>query len=287
MEAINIHPEELQSANSESNVKKYDNVYSFFGSDSKVGVTMIITSLAELLAEYNKVLVINANRKSGLDYCGIIDNYLGIDELQNKLYSNILEYEDLRKMIINYKKIDIIPGVKELERCRYFRVEDIYSILDLVYDKYDLILIDAGSDFEYNALAIGSLSCTNNTVLVTTQQETVIREMKRVLFLSERMDIKFNNLLINKTQPKGVGVMDVKDIQNITNIETIMGEVPISPYSWQVESDHTSLSKEDSEFKLEMLCTSDVIADKLNIQRSLSSSKPRSFLGFLGDKRGK
>lgn len=244
----------------------YNNVYTFFGSDSKVGVTMITTALGEVLSKHNNILLINANKRSGLDYIKVEDDYIGIENLQNKLLSNILEYGDLEKIIINKDNIHIISGVKELEYCRYFMPEHMDLLLKCVHDKYDLILIDSGSEFESNGLSIGALKCTPNTVFITTQQEKSWGESQRIIQLSERIGIQYKYLIVNKLQPKGSGVMDVDSIRNGININDVLGTIIHSTWGWASEGDYKSLSHFDAEFKTEIYKIADKIAFNLNLK---------------------
>lgn len=268
-------------------MKKFGNVYVFFGTDSKVGTTMLTTSVAELLATNSKVLMINANKKNGLDYIGATIDYTGIDELQNKLSSNVLEYEDVSNAIFEVDNIHILAGVKHLERSRHFAVEDINTILELVCDKYDLVIVDAGNDYEYNALAIGALKSTDNTVLVTTQQETSRNEMERVLSISRRLDIQFKHLLVNKEQPKGMGVIEVDAIKSLSNIDNLLGTVPFSPYSWQSEADYTTLIHNDKDYKEKLYEISNEIAKSLGIEELIDESTKKGFKLFGVDIFGK
>ena len=257
------------------NVEKYTHVYTFFGADSKVGTTMIATSLAKLLAETNKVLLIYANKKPSLSYVDSGQEARGIDNLQIKLESNVLDIEDINDIIISIDGLDIIPGVRELELCRKFKVQDINEIIDIVMDKYDIILIDAGCDFEYNAMAVGALSVTDNTVLVTTQQETAVKEMNRVMSLARKMKLQFNELLVNKLQPSGVAVIEVEELQKLTGIKHLMGEIKNSPYSWQSESDYSTLIPLDKTFKKKLEEISIDIAENLYINKPSSANEKR------------
>ena len=252
----------------------YNNVYSFFSADSKVGVTMLITSIAEVLSNGNKVLIINANKRLGLDYISQESEVNSLDELLNKLESDILEYEDLDKIIIKKGNLHIIAGIRDIEKCRHFKPDYINKILDYVHERYDVILIDCGSDFEFSGLSIGALKATKNSVLVVTQQEKTWNELQRVILLSEKLNIQYKEIIVNKLQPRGSGLVSPKRIQEYTNIENILGEVPHSMYSWQAETDYKTLSHFDSAFKREIENISRIIASELTL-RMVNERKKR------------
>lgn len=260
-------------------MENYNNVFSFFGADSKVGVTMIVTSLSEILSPTNKVLIINANKRLGTDYIQPDINIGSIDDLRNKLDSNILEYQDLEKILIKNDNLHILAGVKELEKCRHFKPDDMDQILKCVHEEYDLILIDSGSEFEYSGLAIGSLKSTSNSVLVTTQQEKTWNELQRIIALSERMEIKYKYLVVNKLQPKGSGIIEVNTIRDQTNITETLGQIPHSAYSWQSESDYKTLSHFDMNYKKGIKEMAQKIAFNLSLELP-EEKKKRGFSLF-------
>lgn len=245
---------------------KFDNVYSFFGADSKVGTTMLATSVGEILSEDNKVLLINANRRPSIDYAGPNVSVKGIDEVLNKLSSKIFGFEDLEKIIIQSNKLSIVPGVQEIEKCRHFMPEYIEEVLKSAHELYDVILIDAGSEFEFSGMAVGALTNTENTVLVTTQQEKTWNELQRVVPLAEKLKVKFKYLLVNKHQAKASEFVKVTEIKEFCGIEQALENIPHSPYSWQCESDYKTLSSLDPAYKNKITEVAKHIASDLGLK---------------------
>ena len=106
--------------------------------------------------------------------------------------------------------------------------EQIKTLIDLVIDKYDFILIDcpAGIDEGFQTAIVSA----HESVVIVTPEVPSIRDADKVIGILVSKGIKNNNLIINRIRPKMVkndDMMSIEDVKNILGIP-ILGIVPDS-----------------------------------------------------------
>lgn|GEM_PF-1211176 len=170
--------------------KKDDsNVITFFSTISNVGTTSITLSTAASIAQRTSlniaVLCLNA-WDDGTDY---FESYSGkylsdiISDLSNQVYDfdKPTRYsEDPFIKNMHYVKSGengfyVLAGNSSVKLERAYGLEEIDYLITLAKNKFDLVLIDAGSHFD-NALIYQSLYHANLKLLVTNQQQKAVRK---------------------------------------------------------------------------------------------------------------
>lgn len=211
MRNITIIPPKLSIAQIENrllekiipdNIEKSKNIVTFFGADSKVGTTMIAQSVAEVLAMRTdiKVGLLFLNNQPSTNYIKKTEK-TSLDDIKIKLFNNILKPEEIVDVCIKEDNdLYILPGADYIPDIRQYHPKHIDKLIQLAAERFNLIIIDAGSNID-SGLAIAALSTTKNKYLVTTQQETVRRNFERIsnqLFNHLDIDVKDFILVVNK-----------------------------------------------------------------------------------------
>lgn len=262
--------------------EKGKNIITFFGADSKVGTTMITQSTAEMLTK-------NTNAKIGLFFLnGNPSNHylkqrekMGLDDIKIKLFNNILTSDELISACVTEDKaLYVLSGVESMLDIRHYHPEHIDSLLKLASEKFNLILIDAGSNLD-SGLAIASLNSTSNRYLVTTQQEVARRSYER----SERqilnlLDINSNDfmLIVNK-YIKSNGILNATKIADIYNMPLATFIPNLDTLGWQAEFDHKSLLDYGQEQYIKQIDQlAKVIASQAKLKYSNDSFKQNNFI---------
>jgi len=104
----------------------------------------------------------------------------------------------------------------------------IKTLIDLVIDKYDFILIDcpAGIDEGFQTAIVSA----HESLVIVTPEVPSIRDADKVIGILVTQGIKNNKLIINRIRPKMVkndDMMSIEDVKNILGIP-VLGIVPDS-----------------------------------------------------------
>ncbi|MGD9677616.1 MAG: hypothetical protein AB7V16_04490 [Vulcanibacillus sp.] len=211
MRNINIIPPKLSIVEIENrileqiapnNLSKKNNIITFFGADSKVGTTMIAHSVAEILAMNTEIKIglLFLNNQPSTNYLKN-KNKISLDDIKIKLFNNILKSDEIFDFCIKEEnELYILPGANYIPDMRQYHPEHIDKLIQIAANKFNLIIIDAGSNFD-SGLAIAALNSTQNKYLVATQQETVRGNFERIanqLFSHLKIDVCDFVLIVNK-----------------------------------------------------------------------------------------
>lgn len=223
---------------------KSKNVITFFGADSKVGTTMIAHSVAEALAKITdiKIGLLFLNDRPSTYYIKKSE-ICGLDDIKIKLFNNILHSEEIVEACIKEENdLYLLPGVDYIPEIRQYHPEHIRKLIDLASEKFNLIIIDAGSSID-SGLAIASLTSTNNKFLVTTQQDNARNNYQRIESqVFKKLNINENEfmLIINK-YIKSPYIYTEKQIANLFNL-ILATHVPyMDLMGWQSEAENKTL----------------------------------------------
>lgn len=217
-------------------------IISFLGADYSVGTTMTAQSTAEILAENRKkVLLILASSNPLMDYfkTGDIINR-SIDELRPSLRAENLTKEEVMNICYRTKNLTVLPPVKDLTLIRFFRETDLETIINLVIDNFDFIVIDGGCNIQH-PLNISALMCCNKLFVVITQQE---KSLNRYRLLKETVLNPLNlnhSIIVNKfteTSP----YYSKKNLFQVTGIREIF-MIKNCDNSWEAEIQKETLLK--------------------------------------------
>lgn len=155
-----------------------DNVRAIWGSDHKVGTTMLAQSYTEKLAEKNEnTLLLTMSTDPGDDFYG--EKALGIEEFRNRLSCGLLTKENIRKYALkgnSFYKLNGLSSPKNMFEFTPVMAEDLISVSAEAFEE---IVIDCGTGLE-NPLTLAALSNVRNSTFVFSQQESSLRSWERV-----------------------------------------------------------------------------------------------------------
>lgn len=177
-----------------------NNVFLFFGADNKVGTSMIAQSIAEKLSQHESVRVLLAflDGDSGTDYVENIDEHKSIDSVRAKVINHILSKRELMDICIQIKHLYILQGTSSIVYRKHYHPEHMETFLELLSETFDVVLLDIGSNIELG-MTIGALNSTFHKFLICTQQNTCLRNFKKVdSQVLSKLDIKDFLMIINK-----------------------------------------------------------------------------------------
>lgn len=254
-----------------------DKVITFYGSDHGVGTTMIAQSCAEILSDEGyKVLLISASRNSGNEFLNIEalnDNGAGgIDDLKNNLSNSVLTREDIDSVIVNVKNnMDFLQGSKNPLFLRHYRPEHIESLISLLQDDYDLVIIDAGCD-PNNPLLIGAILQAKKTFLVTTQSPKAAQRYKKLVnFVYGNFPELAPGLIVNRfiSSPALFSATEISEVYGREIIETISYEAD----GREVEAAKSTLVSHSRAFKDSITKIANVISEGVSPAKGSGSSR--------------
>ena len=122
---------------------------------------------------------------------------VSIDEFKIRLMSGIgMDQNTLSPC----KKIDnlyMIAGIDKEEEARYFLPDMAEALVQSLDNKFDLIIIDSGSDPD-NGLTFGALKMKGLKFLVMEQVESSVKRYEKMREVYEKLSISFNRYILNK-----------------------------------------------------------------------------------------
>ncbi|NLY81973.1 MAG: AAA family ATPase [Clostridiales bacterium] len=195
-----------------------DKVITCFGADFGVGTTMIAQSVSEKLSkEGKKVLLMLCSGNYGNDYV-VTDEESSLDDIKANLVSGNLVKEDIEGIMIRTSGLDIIPGIRDITRIKYYVEDDLQKIISIVRNDYDYIVIDGGCNINYG-IGISSLLIADRIYFIITQQEKSIRRFINQYY-SVLYPMKIQGRLISNKYLAEHGN------QGIVEIEAFIGKKP-------------------------------------------------------------
>lgn len=196
-------------------------IITFFGGDTQVGTTMIAQSVAEILAnKYDKkVLLILASSNIGIDYMNK-ETDKNFDDIRLNLFENTLTKAEVQDTICTYGKIDFIPPITDTTTIKYYSINTINTIRNLMEDDYELFIVDGGSNLN-NPLSISSLKDADERYYVVTQS---YKCLNRYLYINRKILSPLNytgDVIVNRYVNQSFAY-NIKDILNILEKEEVL-----------------------------------------------------------------
>lgn len=227
----------------------------FVGSDYKVGVTSTVQSIGEALAQAlpeRKVLILHLDGNEGQEYT--LNKGQSIDIIRSTLVQGLATWEEVESLLDRKENLYSLGGAENILDKALYAPEASTNLINLCSDRFDYILIDAGSDIE-NPLSIGACIYPCEKVIVTTQQakaQKVFQQKKTAVF--DKLGIAFDNLIINRfTFASGNFLRTEKELETFYVMEEAF-LIPTVPVSWQSEADEASIySYNKKEFRSNLL----------------------------------
>ncbi len=238
-------------------------VFTFFGADSKVGTTMVTQSVAKHLSTFSdSILFIPLDGGFGDDYTRF-DSKFGISDLKSKLQAQIASASEMKEACV--KTSDgyyLMPGLKSILARQQFHPKHITFLIDLMKERFDVVLLDAGSNIELG-MSISALNATPNRFLVTTQQVLSLKRFKRVEYqvLNKLSVDKF--LLVANKHVASSALSDTSLMEKEYGFP-LVSTLPYMEYGWQCEQEQSTLySYKDEEYTRGIIDIGKIISSHL------------------------
>ncbi len=144
-----------------------------FGADSQVGSTMTAVSMARLLTERGKqVLLVLCSGKYGDDFIQNKGAH-SIDDVRASLANGHLDRCDLEQAMIHEKGLAVLPGVRDIHAAAYYPENALSTLAECAGD-YHFLIFDCGERVDLG-LPFSGIRASDRKYLVMTQQEKSIR----------------------------------------------------------------------------------------------------------------
>lgn len=145
-------------------------VSTFVGVQSRVGVTSTVMAVATRLGMTTdaKIGVLGLNSSNpGITF---ISNYQGayLDELKTLLSNNMLGSAQLLKEMHGHNHFFYLAGNRDIKKRLHYSIKEIHYLIEQAKKTFDLVLIDAGCNFD-DALCIQGLLNADTKFLITNQ----------------------------------------------------------------------------------------------------------------------
>ena len=149
---------------------KKNHVTTFVGVQSKVGVTSTVMAVATRLGMTTEAKIGVLGLNSSNPGVTFINNYDGsyLDELKTSLSNNMLGSAQLLKEMYRYNHFHYLAGNRDIKKRLHYSIKEIHYLIEQAKKTYDLVLIDAGCNFD-DALCIQGLLNADAKFLITNQ----------------------------------------------------------------------------------------------------------------------
>ncbi len=182
-----------------------NNVFTFFGSDSKVGTTSISQLVAINLAKRHKnksVIMLFLDGQTGFDW--IDSKYIKycLADIKVTLKNNLLTSSTLKENCYQYApNLFMLKGEIAIKDNVYYHQNEINSLINLCKDNFDFVIVDAGNTMNLQLrMTYSALINSDNRILVTDQllksYEMYIKGKSQILDSLKISDFKF--IILNK-----------------------------------------------------------------------------------------
>lgn len=213
-------------------------VISFFGTHSGAGVSTTVMNVAHTLGSMaeQKVLVLSLNPWDKADY--FLD-YRGkyLDEIRIDLRNKEFTQEKLKLAVHDHGSFSQLAGNRDVKLQRYYQPIEIDNLISVAKETFDVILIDAGAQFD-NACYAQSFVSAGLRFLITTQEDKGYRHLYPLIY--QQLIAPFNYskddfiLLINKYERNFSLIKDKEleeelDMRSLTTIpdQSLTGSIAV------------------------------------------------------------
>lgn len=263
-----------------------NNVFTFFGTDSKVGTTSIAQSVALNLSKRHKnksVLMLFLDGQTGFDWIDTTSNKSCLSDIKVALKNNFLTVSSLKENCYQYApNLFMLKGEISLEENVYYHQNDINSLINLCKENFDFVIIDAGNTMNLCLrMTYSALINSENRILITDQMpksyEMFIKGRNQVLEYLKISDFKFlvlNKYMQNSMLPKKDELADKYQLP-------IIGALPYLDFYYQASIEKSiSMFETEKTYKNIILTIVKYIEKKCGLE--LNELNKKRFLSFIG-----
>ena len=252
----------------------------FHGIEHKSGCTMTAQSVAELIAREKKeinVLFAALNGRKSTEY--MREKVATIDDYKIQLKCGIGIDKNTLSQNRKTDNLYVIAGIDKEEEVRYFMPDMVQTLVDSLNNKFDLLIIDSGSDID-NGLAFGALKMQSLKYLIIEQRESCIRRHEKMREIYENLGISFDKYVLNKYVENDP--LTVKYISSRLAIDsTLFFEVGYSDKDRTSEMEYkTLLETAADKYRGDLLKIANGIMDAMNLD-NISLKRKRTWNGFM------
>ncbi len=273
-------------------VETENNVFTFFGADSKVGVTSIAQLVSTNIAKRNRdksVLLLFLDGQTGFDWIEDKRNVSTcLADIQVALKNNFLDSNSLKDNCLRVlPNLYMLKGEIRIDENVCYSEHEINSLINLCRETFDFIIIDAGNTMNlslrmtYSAL----INSGSNNMLVTDQllKSYEMYKKGKSQILDDLKIEKFNMLILNKYMHNSL-VFKKEEIVNNYDI-AVLTILPYLDYYYQAVADkNLSLFENDKVYLDGILTIVRLIESKRGINKE---EKKRSWFDILSKFRTK
>lgn len=251
------------------------NLFTFHGTDHKVGTTMTAQTVAETISSNHtnlKILLIAMNGRASAEY--IREEPVSIDSMKFHIDNRMIRGEDFLKACTHKGNFYIMAGITNETEARYYHPDMAKYLLEEIAPEFDLVIADCGNELD-NGLTVGALAVSEEIFLVITQQESAIRRYEKNRKLLDELGIGISAFVINKyyeQDPFGLSyIADRLEIEKDKFFKVIS-----AGYSRQAEIDYrTLLEYKNDAYQMDIIALTNSILNKAGIAEIQRQRKSR------------
>lgn len=188
-----------------------NNIFTFFGTDSKIGTTSIAQSVAINLSKRHKnrsVIMLFLDGQSGFDWVDNSFDKACLSDIKVALKNKFLTASDLKRNCYQHTaNLFMLKGEISMEENVYYHQNDINALINLCRDNFDFVIIDAGNTMNLPLrMTYSALINSENRILISDQMpksyEMFTKGKNQVLEILQISDFKI--LILNKYMKNGI-----------------------------------------------------------------------------------
>ena len=179
-------------------------IYTFFGADHKCGTSMIAQCVAERLSQkfpQCNVLLLHAESGCGRDFSPAVSESL--DNIEKYLSEKVLDTSDFFRRSRYKDNLYILGGSAGIGNSANYHPEMCEYLLCELENCFQYIVCDGGCNIEHG-MSLGALLSCSKSYLVSSQSESAIKRYGYVKPLFEKLDYRFEKLLVSKYDKRSI-----------------------------------------------------------------------------------
>lgn len=267
------------------NTVDINNVIAFFGSDSKVGTSVISNLVALNLAkrsEEKNICLLNLHGQTGFDWIDNSKHETGLSDIRIAISNRILNGTTVKE--ISYRLLPnfyILKGEKNIETNRYYSYKEINALIKVCKECFDVVIIDAGNTNNlYLHQAYSSLINADTKILVTdnTSKSYEMYDIANNQIFAPLKIEEFQGLIVNKYFKTSHAKKDI-ELAEIYNLP-LLAVLPYCEFYYQANYEkNPSLFLTDRRFKNNYQKMIKYVESKMGITVKEKSKKLFNFGG--------
>lgn len=252
-----------------------NNLFTFHGTDHKVGTTMTAQAIAETISTNHtnlKILLIAMNGRMSAEY--IREEPVGIDSMKFHIDNRMISGADFLKTSTHKGNLYILAGIANEPEARYYHPDMARYLLEEVAPEFDLVIADGGNELD-NGLTVGALAVSEEVYLVMTQQESTIRRYEKNRKLLGELGVEVSAYVVNKYYDQDpFGLSYIADRLELEKEK--FHKVVSAGYSRQAEIDYRTLLEYKNEaYQTDITALANNILSKMGIAEIQRQRKSR------------